>query len=95
MPEMRFRIEWPDGQEDLCYSPSLIIKDYFQPGHTYALSDFLRRSREALQIASDRVAAQYGFPCSLAIGQLQRIETTARRYANDPSAQVRVLGFTP
>ncbi len=95
MPEMRFRIEWPDGQRELCYSPSLIIKDYLQPGHTYELRDFLRRSREALQIASDRVAAKYGSPCTLALGQIQRIEATSHRYVNDPSAQVRVVEFTP
>ena len=33
MPEMRFRIRWPDGSTESCYSPSLVIKDYFAAGH--------------------------------------------------------------
>ena len=57
MPEMRFRIRWPDGTPETCYSPSLVIKDYFAVGTDYALVDFLARSRTALSIASDRVKA--------------------------------------
>ena len=50
MPEMRFRIRWPDGSAESCYSPSLVIKDYFAVGTDYALTDFLARSRTALAI---------------------------------------------
>ncbi|MFX8335504.1 MSMEG_0570 family nitrogen starvation response protein, partial [Acinetobacter baumannii] len=60
MPEMRFKIRWPDGSTESCYSPSLVIKDYFAPGETYALGDCVERSRTALTIASDRVRARYG-----------------------------------
>ncbi|NER84272.1 MAG: MSMEG_0570 family nitrogen starvation response protein, partial [Leptolyngbya sp. SIO1D8] len=77
MPEIRFQIEWPDGAQEMCYSPSLIIKKYFSPGETYSLEDFLSRSRTALNIASDRVQAKYGFPCGRAMGQLQQIENTS------------------
>lgn len=77
MPEMRFVVAWPDGQEQDCYSPSLVIRDYFEEGRAYSLDDFLARSREALTIASDRVKARYGFSCSLALGQLSAIERRA------------------
>lgn len=93
MPEMRFHIRWPDGREESCYSPSLVIKDFFVPGTAYALLDFLARSREALTIASDRVKARYGMSCSLALGQLQRIEATGRDFAAQPRAEVAVLSF--
>ncbi|MDX7950503.1 MSMEG_0570 family nitrogen starvation response protein [Lichenihabitans sp. Uapishka_5] len=93
MPEMRFHIRWPDGTEERCYSPSLVIKDFFVPGAAYAVPDFLARSRDALTIASDRVAARYGMPCSLALGQLQRIEAAGRAFAASPDAQVTVLLF--
>ena len=93
MPEMRFQIEWPDGAKDLCYSPSLVIKDYFTPGERYALTDFVDKSREALQIASDRVQAKFGMPCSLALGQLRHIETAAARYISLDQPQVTVLEF--
>ncbi|HEY9738764.1 MAG TPA: MSMEG_0570 family nitrogen starvation response protein [Trichocoleus sp.] len=93
MPEIRFRIEWPDGAQELCYSPSLVVKDYFMPNEVYDLPDFLQRSTQALQIASDRVMAKYGLPCSLALGQMQKIQATAKRYQNVPEAKVKLLGF--
>jgi uncharacterized repeat protein (TIGR04042 family) len=93
MPEIRFQIEWPDGQTEICYSPSLIVQSYFEPGVTYDLNDFIRRSRTALTIASDRVKAKYGRPCGLAIGQLQTLEDRATAYAGFADPQVRVVQF--
>jgi uncharacterized repeat protein (TIGR04042 family) len=93
MPEMRFRIRWPDGSFESCYSPSLVIKDYFAVGSDYALNDFLARSRTALGIASERVRAKYGMPCSRALAQLARIETAACSFAGDPAARVAVDAF--
>ncbi len=93
MPEMRFHIRWPDGTEESCYSPSLVIKDFFVPGAAYPVPEFLTRSREALTIASDRVKARYGIPCSLALGQLARIETTGQSFADRPGAEVTVTSF--
>ena len=81
MPEMRFQIRWPDGVDETCYSPSLVIKDHFIVGETYPLADFVTRSRTALMIASERVREKYGMPCSRALGQLARIETTAQRFS--------------
>ena len=52
MPEMRFRIRWPDGRLETCYSPSLVVKDYLVEGESYTLADFLDRSRAALSIAA-------------------------------------------
>lgn len=93
MPEIRFQVEWPDGQQEICYSPSLVVKDYFTPGCEYALDDFVVRSRTALQIASDRVQAKYGFPCSRALGQLQQIELNAHHYETLPQATVKLIRF--
>lgn len=93
MPEMRFQIEWPDGLQEICYSPSLIVKEYFTPGQSYDLSDFVGRSRTALTIASDRVKAKYGYPCGLALGQLQEIEATAAKYEGRLPNKVKVIGF--
>ncbi len=93
MPELRFQIEWPDGSQELCYSPSLVIKDYFTPEQAYELEDFVARSRTALNTASDRVQAKYGMPCSLALGQLSKIEQKAMQYAELPEPQVKVLRF--
>ena len=93
MPEMQFRIRWPDGSEDLCYSPSLVIEEHLVVGSTYRLDDFMARTRTALNIASDRVRQRYGFPCSRAIGQLAEIERRATAYKSRPDAEMTVLAF--
>ena len=91
MPEVNFKIQWPDGKQEVCYSPSLVIKKYFEPGKAYTVTDFLAKSREALKIASDRVQKKYGFPCSRALGQIQKIEASAQQYADEK--RVIVLQF--
>jgi uncharacterized repeat protein (TIGR04042 family) len=93
MPEMHYELRWPDGECSTCYSPSLVIREWFEPGGAYPMADFLRRIRQATQIASGRVEARYGFPCSRALGQLQQIEQRAARFAAHPDAQVEMLGF--
>ncbi|MEM6437513.1 MAG: MSMEG_0570 family nitrogen starvation response protein [Cyanobacteria bacterium P01_D01_bin.115] len=93
MPEIRFQVQWPDGSQETCYSPSLVVKDYFVPGESYELEDFLARSRTALKIASDRVQAKYGFPCSRALGQLHQLESRAAQYTSLDTPQVSLLHF--
>lgn len=93
MPEMRFHVRWPDGSTSACYSPSLIIGEYFRPGRVYPLAEFLQRSRAALQQASARVRAKYGVPCLRALKQLVEIEQRAVCFAGAVDAEVTVLGF--
>jgi uncharacterized repeat protein (TIGR04042 family) len=93
MPEMWFVVRWPDGASETCYSRSLVIKEYFSEGESYPVEDFLNRSRTALRIASDRVEAKYGRPCSLALGQLKTIDCAATRFLDDPGATVSCERF--
>lgn len=93
MPEIHFQIQWPDGSQDNCYSPSLIVKDYFTPNRDYDLDDFVQRSRIALKIASDRVQAKYGRPCGLALAQLQEIEIKSAHYKHLLQPKVRFMRF--
>ena len=93
MPVMHFHLRWPDRSETRCYSPSLVVRDFLVPGEGYALPEFLARTREALGIASERVRAKYGFACSQALDQLAEIEQIARRFDDQPGAQVLVLRF--
>ncbi|QHJ00951.1 MSMEG_0570 family nitrogen starvation response protein [Xylophilus rhododendri] len=93
MPAMHYTVRWPDATQSTCYSPSLVIQDFFQPGQDYPLDDFLRRVREATAIASDRVRAKFGFACSMAADQLVEIETRARDFSETPGAQVHVVAF--
>lgn len=93
MPEIHFQVEWPDGLQETCYSPSLIVCEYFAADHNYSLADFVERSRTSLKIASDRVLTKYGMPCSKALGQLQHIETMAVKYDHLPAPKVRLIKF--
>jgi uncharacterized repeat protein (TIGR04042 family) len=93
MPEICFNITWPDGTTENCYSPSLIVQEYFTPSTNYPVADFLDRSRTSLRIASDRVAQKFGFPCSRALGQLAAIEAACARFSHIAGAQVRFGNF--
>jgi uncharacterized repeat protein (TIGR04042 family) len=95
MPEMLFSVRWPDNTVDECYSPSLVIKDYMNVGESYPVQDFVQRSRTALNIASERVRAKYGYACSSAMDQLARIESKAEGFPADGNANVRVERFSP
>jgi uncharacterized repeat protein (TIGR04042 family) len=83
MPEVHFSIRWPDGTRESCYSPSTAIRSHFTTGTAYQLPEFLARSRAGLTAASERVRARYGSACSLALGQLARIEARAKDYPPD------------
>mgnify|MGYP002777153223 FL=1 len=93
MPEIRFQIQWPDHSQEVCYSPSLIVKEYFTPNQDYDLDDFVQRSQTALTIASDRVKAKYGRPCGLALGQIQTLIERARQYQSLPTPRVKFIQF--
>jgi uncharacterized repeat protein (TIGR04042 family) len=82
MPERYVLVRWPLGPEQRIYSPSTIVEDYFTAGQRLPVADFVARSREALTIASDRVQALHGFPCSNAARSLAAIEAHAARYAD-------------
>jgi uncharacterized repeat protein (TIGR04042 family) len=90
---MIFDIRWPDNATEPCYSPSLVVREHLDVGATYPLPEFLVRCRTALQIASDRVQAKYGFPCSRAMGQLARLEARAAAFAETPDPVVHILAF--
>ena len=62
MPELTFRLRWPDATETLNYSPSTIIATYFEVGRAYGVAEFAALARRALQAASDRVKETHGYP---------------------------------
>ena len=91
MPAMHFTLRWPDASTQRCYSPSLVVKDHFAPGARYPLPLFLTEVRAALNVASERVRAKFGFACSMALDQLAEIEAVAARF--DDRAEVELVGF--
>lgn len=95
MPEVHFRIRWPDGTVEQCYSPSSTVTQHLSAGTDYTVVDFMDRARRALSQASRRVEQIYGRPCSLAQAQAQALEN---RYASadfSDTAMVTCLDMTP
>jgi len=95
MPAMHFDVRWPDGTVSLCYSPSRIVTEYFEIGRCYAITDFVDRSRTALNFASERVQQKYGYACTAAMAQLQEIESYSRRFEGGEDAFVVVESIHP
>jgi len=90
MPEVSFTIRWPDGTSQLGRSPSRAIGDAFAEGGLYPCSEFLRRARDGLTAASERVRERYGFACTAAAEQLEAIEAGAARQDGSPDGLVAV-----
>jgi uncharacterized repeat protein (TIGR04042 family) len=80
MPEMTFTVRWPDGRDEHCYSPSLVMHDYLAEGTRYTVADFTALSSQALAEASERVRARFGFACTSAAATVAQIEGTAARF---------------
>jgi uncharacterized repeat protein (TIGR04042 family) len=94
MPEMHFLVEWPNGRRDRCYSPSYVVDEHLEVGGEYAVADFVERAARALNVASDRVRARYGFACSSALDQLASLEAAAGALTPaERGGSVRVLAF--
>jgi putative flavoprotein involved in K+ transport len=92
---MDFVIEWPDGRCERCYSPSYVVEEHLAVGQHYPLRDFLERARRALELASERVRARYGFACSSALDQLARLEATAATLPESGRVLVRAFVKKP
>ena len=91
MPEVIFIVELPDGATKECYSPSSVVRRYFEKGEEMSLAQFVQRSREALAEASERVRAKFGFGCSSAAAQMSEIEQWSRSYTRD--AVIRIVSI--
>jgi uncharacterized repeat protein (TIGR04042 family) len=94
MPEVHFLVRWPDQSVDECYSPSRAIEEHLESEVDYDLTEFLQRASTALNLASERVRAKYGFTCSSALDQLSELENKVQSYRqSSPEGRVRVLRF--
>ncbi len=93
MPEATFRVRWPDGSTDACYSPSLVVHDHLAPGAEYPVADFTARVIAAMGEASERVRARYGMACTSAAATADGVRSRAATFP--ASGVVRVLSIEP
>lgn len=92
MPAVHFSVRWPDGKEERCYSPSTVIHEYYKAGDSFSVAEFLARAEQALNSASNRVEARYGYFCSSAMDQLGAIKRRCASY-EDQQRQVVILSM--
>ena len=85
MPEVMFKVKWPDGKVEDCYSPSTVIFEFIKEGESYRLNNFVDLSTKALNLASARVLRKYGFRCTSAESQLAKILATAKSFTPEQS----------
>ena len=88
MPERIFKVSWPDGREEDCYSPSSVIEQHLAPEQEYEVSQFLSVATTALNEASSRVRLKYGYTCSSAMDQLKKIQRNAERFQDSDIIKV-------
>lgn len=77
MPEICFRVRWPDDETQRRCSPSTVVEEYVTAGSAHGLAGVVDRSRAALGITGERVGEKFGFCCTGASGRLVQLERTA------------------
>lgn len=88
MPEVHFHVRWPDGSVTRCYSPSRVVLDYFREGAEMTVREFADQSSAALDRASQRVEDRFGYRCSSASAQRERILELAQGYDDAQTAKI-------
>lgn len=79
MPETYVNIKWPNGESDSVYSPSSIIESYFNENQDIEITFFVKDCEEALKEASNRVYQKFGFACTSAMSEIQRIKNKSEQ----------------
>ena len=80
MPVTYVNIEWPNKETDQVYSPSSVVKEYFNSGETLTVQEFLNTCNQSLDIASERVREKFGYACTSAQSESQRIEEKCKNF---------------
>lgn len=88
MPEVLLTLQWPDGRTSELYSPSTVILEHLPPGTTLSVGELEQRGVEALRQASERVRARYGFACTRADEEREKLRRHAADYAADQPVTV-------
>jgi len=77
MPAVRFLVKWPDGEQVVYYSPSTIILEHLKMPSELPMQEFLPKVDKALDEASERVYEKFGYYCSAASGEQEKIRKKA------------------
>jgi uncharacterized repeat protein (TIGR04042 family) len=92
MPEVLLQLLWPDGEASRFYSPSTVVYEYLQPGQSLSIAELEHKGLAALQEASERVRARYGFACTRTDEEASKLRQCIARY--DPADMVEVRSLS-
>jgi uncharacterized repeat protein (TIGR04042 family) len=79
MPETYLKVQLPNDKEETIYSPSTVIKEYFEKASVMSLDEFQTNCSKALNHASKRVYERFGYECTSAMGELGRVNALVER----------------
>jgi len=88
MPITYVHIKWPDDAEDHIYSPSRVIENYFTSEQEITISEFNNICGESLDEASERVAQKFGYACTSAMAEKQRIQKLCKNYRETEKVKI-------
>ncbi|HWF54820.1 MAG TPA: MSMEG_0569 family flavin-dependent oxidoreductase [Solirubrobacteraceae bacterium] len=78
MPRVTVQIRWADGAEQAAVSPSRAIERFVVARGRYPRDELVRRLRDGLAAASERVRERYGVACTAAAEELAAVQAGAR-----------------
>ncbi len=78
MPEVHFRVRWPGGAEETCYSPSTVILEHLVAGESYAVPEFCSSYSRCARAGLERCAHATVTHAALPLDQLRQIEERVR-----------------
>jgi len=91
MPEVYMRIQWPDDTTDRVYSPSSVIREFFEEGEELPVDHFEERITDALTRASERVREVYGMECTSAKQELRRLQAAVEETTGEGPVRIMQL----
>lgn len=91
MPETYLRVQLPDEKEEVIYSPSTIITQYFEKATVISLDDFQSQCTAALNHASKRVYERFGYECTSAMGELARVNHLVEKIKSNAGPTDKLL----
>lgn len=73
MPSVNFKVTWPDGEQATYYSPSTVVYEHLTADRNYTQAEFTEHIHAALHAASERVYKKFGYYCTAASAELEKI----------------------
>lgn len=89
MPEVVLELHWPDGEASSFYSPSTVVYEFLKPGDRLSIAELEQKGLAALNEASERVRARYGFACTRTDEEALKLRKRVAKYNSTETVEVQ------